>query len=295
VVDRPMVLVAGATGYAGGHVVRALSGAGYRVRALVRDVARLGELRALCDEVVVAEATRRESLDGVLGDASIVFSSIGKRDFHRRPTLEQVDGRANLNLLERAAARGSIERFVFVSVFNGKVLREAGVPLAAARERVVDAIAASGVPYTVLRPTGFFNDMETLFRMAKRGTGWVIGDGSTRINPIHGADLADAVVRALGDQALVGSEVALGGPERLSYSEILELAFACLGRTPRLRRFPAPVLRWLAPLVTPFNGMAGGMMLALYQASRLDFCAPAVGTRRLADFYRDLAASTTGG
>ncbi|NOZ02820.1 MAG: NmrA family NAD(P)-binding protein, partial [Deltaproteobacteria bacterium] len=53
---KDMVLVAGATGYLGKHVVRALHEAGFPVRALARKAERLGDVRELCDEVVVAQA-----------------------------------------------------------------------------------------------------------------------------------------------------------------------------------------------------------------------------------------------
>lgn len=89
--SRRLVLVAGATGYLGGHVVRALHTAGYRVRALTRSEERLAPVRAQCDEVFVGEATKPDTLDGVIGDARVVFSSLGKHDFKRRPPPEQVE------------------------------------------------------------------------------------------------------------------------------------------------------------------------------------------------------------
>jgi NAD(P)-dependent dehydrogenase (short-subunit alcohol dehydrogenase family) len=81
------VLVCGATGYLGRHVVQAAKAEGYRVRALVREEARLGDAGAACDEVFVGEATRAETLRGLCDGVDLVISSLGNRTLHRRPTV----------------------------------------------------------------------------------------------------------------------------------------------------------------------------------------------------------------
>jgi uncharacterized protein YbjT (DUF2867 family) len=96
------VLVAGATGYRGGEVVKVLHGAGHRVRALARDPKRLGELRDLCDDVFVAEVTQPDTLTGICDGVDAVFTSVGVRTMKRKPTFWDVDCQGNLNLLEQA-------------------------------------------------------------------------------------------------------------------------------------------------------------------------------------------------
>src|SRR5690606_14023791 len=113
--QRRRIVVAGATGYAGGAVVRAAHDAGHWVRALVRDRSRLGAPSECCDDVFVAEATQPDTLQGLCDGADAVFSSIGIRHLKRRPTIWQVDQQANLNLVE-AAQRAKIRDFVFLSV-----------------------------------------------------------------------------------------------------------------------------------------------------------------------------------
>ena len=65
--------------------------------------------------------------------------------------------------------------------------------------------------------------MADIFRMATKGKVWLIGSGRTRLNPIHGADLADVIASALGAQQ-PEAEVAVGGPDVLTQREIAELA-----------------------------------------------------------------------
>jgi uncharacterized protein YbjT (DUF2867 family) len=290
VAGQPKVLVAGGTGYLGGYVIRALHAAGYPVRALVRSESRLGALRPLCAEVFVGEATRPETLDGLMGDARIVFSSLGKRDFARRPTPLEVDRDANLHLVRLAESAG-VDRFVFISVMHGERLRDAGLITAGAREAVVDALRASQLAWTVLRPTGFFNDMQDFFRMAEKGTGWLIGDGSFRMNPIHGADLAAEVVRCIGDASTIRHAFDIGGPDVLTQREIFELAFASLGKRPRLRRLPPWLLSSLGAVISVFNPTAGDLVRSIRWLADAGAVAPPTGSHHLSDFYRELAAS----
>lgn len=286
----PKVLVAGATGYLGGHVVRALSAAGYPVRALARSEARLQPIRGVCQEVFIGEATRPETLDGVIGGARVVFSCLGKHDFQRRPSAREVDRDANLHLLRAAEAAG-VEHFVFISVFHGERLRDDGLEIAGAREQVVDALKKSRMQWTVLRPTGFFNDMRDFFAMAQRGTGWLIGDGSARMNPIHGADLAAEVVRCIADPQARNRAFDVGGPDVLTGRETLELAFEALGKPPRLRSLPPWILSAMAGALTPLNPTVADLLRSLRALSKWGAVAPAHGTHHLAQYYRELAAN----
>jgi uncharacterized protein YbjT (DUF2867 family) len=280
--------VAGATGYAGGHVALALHEAGYHVRALARDESRLSKIRYACDEVFVGEATRPESLAGLFDGASVAFSSIGIRHVHRRPTFREVDRDANLALVA-AAEKAGVKRFGFISVFRGNELRDR-LQLADARETVVDALEASTMSAVVLRPTGFFNDMAEFFTMAKKGRVWLLGKGCVRLNPIHGADLGSALVDALSRPAQSLLTVPIGGPDTFSMREIGELAFRVIGRAPRFGHVPTWVVTSLGKLAKPFNANMSAMAEAFGVLVGDGGVAPARGSHRLEAFYRHLAA-----
>ena len=152
--DRRRVLVAGSTGYPGRHLVKALHAQGHWVRALVRDPSRLGEAAAAVDEVFVGQATDDATLAGVAEGVDAVISCLGNRTFKRRPSVWEVDRDANVNLVRRSR-EANVSRFVFVSVLGGAQMRDR-VPQIEAREQVVEALEASGVPWTIIRPSGFF-------------------------------------------------------------------------------------------------------------------------------------------
>lgn len=287
---RRRVLVAGATGYLGAHVTRALHEAGHFVRALARDVRRLEDLTGQYDEGFQGEATRPASLRGLCDGIEVVFSSLGVRSLRRSPTVWDVDWKANLNLLN-VARRAGVSHFIFVSVFHGPEIRDA-VPAAEARERVVDALASEAPPFTVLRPTGFFNDMLEFLQMARSGRVWLPGSGETRINPVHGADVAahvaDAV--AMGPQSSRPC-LDIGGPEVFTLREVGALAFEVLGAAPRYGRIPLAAMDALAGVTAPFNANAGSLLKMLTSLARLGAVAPPSGAHRLRTFFEQHAGS----
>jgi len=181
------VLVAGATGYLGGFVAQELKARGHFVRALARSPEKLGGIRGSLDEAVKAEVTRPETLAQVCNGIDVVFSSVGITRQKDGMTFSDVDYQGNKNLLA-AAIRAGVKKFVYVSVLNGPNLRH--LDIVGAHEDFVDELRGSGIEYAVLRPTGYFSDMGEMLEMARRGRVWLIGSGKSRVNPIHGADLA---------------------------------------------------------------------------------------------------------
>jgi len=281
------VLVASATGYIGGHVVRALHDAGYRVRALARDPSRLASVDDACDEVFVGRATNLAELDGVCADVDIVFSSIGIRSFGPRPSFWDVDYHANMNLLLQAL-RAGVRHFIFISVLHAEKTRACS-PIAEARERVVDALQRSDITWTVLRPTGLFNDMAEIAGMARRGLNVVVGDGRSRINPIHGADVAEEVIHCIADTSRHNRAMDLGGPDTYTYRELGLLAGEVFGRRVRTISIPPSLIGLAGTALTPFNGNAAALLKMVQLLGETDVVGTPVGDHHLRDFFRELA------
>ena len=202
------IFIAGATGYLGRFLCAAYRRRGYHVTALVRDRARAGDLEA--DTLIEAEATRPETLSGVMDGNDLVISALGITRQVDGLSYREVDYGANLNLL-RAAEQAGVGRFAYVHVLKAQAMRH--VPLVSAKADFVDALQASSIASTVIAPSGYFSDMGDFLSMARSGRIWLFGAGSTRINPIHGADLA----RAVGGATEAGCDwLDVGGPETFS-------------------------------------------------------------------------------
>ena len=105
------VVIAGATGYLGRHLCAEFSRRGAYVIALVRDAARAPDLQA--DSLVEAEATRADTLDGIMTGADLVVSAVGITRQKDGLGSREVDCRANLNLLREAESSG-VARFGYV-------------------------------------------------------------------------------------------------------------------------------------------------------------------------------------
>jgi uncharacterized protein YbjT (DUF2867 family) len=279
------VLVAGATGYLGGFVAQELKNRGHFVRALARSPRKLDQLQDSLDEVFEGEVTKPETLEHVCSGIDAVFSSIGITKQKDGLTFRDVDFQGNKNLLD-AALRADVEKFIYVSVFNGPNLPH--LAIVKAHEDFVDVLRASGTNYAVLRPTGYFSDMSEFLEMAKKGRVYLIGPGSNRVNPVHGADLAVSCVDALQGER---QEIDVGGPKILTYREIAELAFRSLGKPSRITSVPVWVMRLVVATTKLFSRHQGELLAFFTTAMTSDVVAPAVGTHSLEAHYNDLCAT----
>jgi uncharacterized protein YbjT (DUF2867 family) len=237
----------------------------------------------LVDEVVRAEVTLPETLAGVCEGIDVVFSSVGITRQKGRLTFKDVDYRGNQNLLE-VALKAGVQKFVYVSVFNGRNMLD--LAIVKAHEDFVEALKSSGMDHAVIRPTGFFSDMEEYLKMAKRGRVYLIGSGRNRINPIHGADLAVTCVEAVSGTA---KEIDVGGPEVLSHREIAEIALRCSGKKPRISTVPVWIMRSVVAFTRLFNRHQGELLAFFTRAMSSEAVAPATGIHRLEDQLKDLA------
>ena len=280
------VLVAGATGYLGQFMVKALKAKDYWVRALGRSVEKMAAVEEYADDLFVGEVTNPDSLHGLCDGIDVVFSSVGITRQKDGLTYRDVDYQANRNLLTIAEA-SDVSKFMYVHVLNAEKLGR--VAMIQAKQAFVDELQRSTLDHVVICPTGFFSDMEEFLSMARAGRVYLFGDGSNRINPIHGADLAEFCIRAIESQ---DQQLDVGGPEVFTYREIAELALDVFDQPEKITCVPKPLvsatvggLRWLTPVKVhgPIEFMASVMTM--------DVIGEAYGQRRLGDHFRDCGGS----
>ncbi|WP_425071005.1 SDR family oxidoreductase [Sagittula sp. S175] len=276
------VFIAGATGYLGRHLCAEYGRRGWHVTALIRDAPRAGDLAA--DTLVEAEATRAETLTGLMEGADLVVSALGITRQADGLSYQDVDFQANLNLL-REAERAGVERFAYVHVLNADAMRQ--VPLVAAKAEFVDALRASELPSTVIAPSGYFSDMGDFLAMARSGRVWLFAPGTHRINPIHGADMAAATAEATEART---DWLDVGGPETFTHCDLARLAAASLGRHVSITMLPDWMRRavlTLLPRMTP-RRLHGPAHFFLAAMSR-DMVGTPFGTRRLGAYFETLS------
>ncbi|WP_425037860.1 SDR family oxidoreductase [Primorskyibacter sp. S187A] len=278
------VFIAGATGYLGRHLCAEYQRRGWYVIALVRHMPQANPIAA--DQLVEAQATEPATLDGIMTGVDLVVSCLGITRQADGLGYWEVDYQANLNLL-REAERADVSRFAYIHVMQAHAL--AHVPLVAAKSAFVEDLQRSPIASTIIAPTGYFSDMGDFLDMAQSGRVFLFGDGRQRINPIHGADLATATAEAVSQGADWRD---VGGPEVFTHRALAELAFACVGRPPRIVFLPDTVRRialWLLPYMAPrrISGPARFFLSAL----AFDMVGTAHGTHSLKDHFEHRLAT----
>lgn len=195
--DEQLVLVAGATGGTGRALVTNLQTQGYAVRALVRDEAKARTV--LGDNVTYATGDVRDiaTLGPAMDDVRFVISAIGSSRGDPANNPEAVDFLGIKNLADAAAAAG-IEHFVLVSssgvTQEDHFLNKAFDNILIWKAKGEDAVRASGVPYTIVRPGGLVNTpggQEVL----------VFAQGDTTAGRISREDVALICIAALTEPA----------------------------------------------------------------------------------------------
>lgn len=278
------VLIAGATGHLGRHLVPKVQERGYRARLLVRDLAKASELKA--DEVIQADLRRPNELEHVCKGVEMVFSCAGAsldlRNWSDRATYDEIDYKGNSNLLD-AAVRAGVGRFIYVSLHNAQAF---DTEYSAAHERFVERLKASKLSATVIRPTGFFYMFKEFLNMAWQGQAFLIGEGACRTNPIHEADLAEYCLEAFNSQE---EELSVGGPEVFTRRQIVEMCFEVLGSTPRITTLSPRIVLGMLPVVRLFHRRMADLLHFGTKVGLVDVVAPAYGTRKLRAYLQEAA------
>jgi len=276
------VLVAGATGYLGGFILRELQQRGMWVRALARDTSKLRLPSSLHIESIEGHMTDPRSIEGCCKDIDIIISTVGITRQKDGLTYMDVDYQANLNLLREARKTG-VQKFIYISVFNGRKLQH--LKICAAKEKFVDELKSSGIDFCVIRPNGFFSDMAAYLEMAKKGRIYLFQHGGRSANPIHGADLASLCVDAIDSDR---KEIDIGGPHVLSHREIAHLAFRALGKDAVITSIPDWLRKMVLWSLRKFtSSKLYGPLEFFLTVMAMDMIAPEFGTRTLQDFFMD--------
>lgn len=276
------VLVAGAGGHLGRHLLAELKSRGYLARALIRNPSKAALLGDV-EETIVADLLHPgPSLDRALAGVDIVVSAAGQpctmQSRADRSGFREVDYPINRALLD-AALRHGVSKFAYISVLAGPRLR--ATAYVAAHEEFIEDLIASDVEHTVIRANGFFYSYLDLLEFVRRGIAISFGDGTARSNPIHEADLASACMEAIEGQ---DRDIGVGGPQEISRRAEIEMAFAAIGRKPRVLRVPDPLLGAALPILGLGDRRRAEMLEFLAAISRTDVLAPPHGKRRLSDY-----------
>lgn len=240
-----MILVAGATGFLGRDVCRRLAEQGRVARGLVRrtsDPETVAQLQAWGVETVEADLKDSDSLRRACAGAELVISTVTTtRSRQERDSVEMTDYQGQLDLVDAAAGAG-VERFIYIS-YSGQIGGDD--PLTRAKRGVEGHLRASGMTYTILRPSCF---MEVWLSPAlgfdhPNASATIFGSGENRLSWISIADVAAFTVQAVDNPAARNAVLELGGPQALSPNEVVKIFEEVSGRPFRVDHVPEDALR----------------------------------------------------
>jgi len=225
----PSVLVVGSTGALGSEIVSGLRARSYQVRALVRpesDPGRVGVLERAGAVRQLGDLKDRSSIAAACqGMTRIVSTATALLSRVQGDSLEGVDLRGQLDLIE-AAEHAGVEHFVFVSF--------PPIPLdfefQRAKRAVEERLKQSAMSYTIVHAASFCEVWlsPVLGFDPLKGYARIPGDGKQPSNWISIGDVARCSVDAVAGGPFSRKTLPLGGPDALSYLDILEL-FAAKG------------------------------------------------------------------
>jgi divinyl chlorophyllide a 8-vinyl-reductase len=312
------VFVLGATGTIGRAAVTALLQQGHEVVCLVRAKAGVGgaltpdgSARLLEGAALrIGDVRDPQSLarDGFAGERFDVLLSCLASRTGAPADAWAIDHQAHAHAL-KAAQQAGVQHVVLLSAL---CVQKPLLAFQQAKLAFESELVASGLNYSIVRPTAFFKSLSGQLERVRQGKPYLMfGNGElTACKPISDRDLGQYLAQCITDRALHRRILPIGGPgPALTPRQQGEMLFAALGRTPRFKQVPVglldaivgvlgaagrliPPLRDKAELAKIGRYYATESMLVLNpQTGRYDADAtPSTGSDRLQDFYADLAA-----
>ena len=259
-----LITVFGGSGFLGRHVVRALAQRGYRIRVAVRRPDLAGHLQPLgrVGQIHAVQANLRypNSVEAAARGADAVINLVGILFERGRQRFEAVQTFGAEAVALAAGAYGA--RLVHVSAIGA----DENAPALYARTKAKgEKLVLAAMPTAVImRPSilfgpedDFFNRFAAIARLSPALP--LVGGGHTRFQPVFAGDVAAAIAATVEGRARAGQIYELGGPQVLSFKELMRFVLATIERRRlllplpfALAKFQAQFLQFLPkPLLTP--------------------------------------------
>lgn len=244
-----MILITGGSGFIGRRVVARAVDGGHKVRVLAR-----GERDADLPEGVEAaqgSVVSGEGLPEAMAEVEKVVHLVAIIRESGDQSFEGVIWRGTERVVEAATVAG-VKKFVYVSAIGAQ--DDPTYPYLQAKWQAERAVTRSGLNHTILRPSivfgegdEFINALASLVRYNPLVP--VAGDGRAKFQPIWVEDLVTCIVACLDEGAHSGEVLEVGGPEQLSYDEMLDVVKGALGKSRLKLHVPLAVMHPLAQVM----------------------------------------------
>lgn len=237
------VLVTGSTGFLGRRVVQKLLEHNYQVRCLVRTPGKERMFGRGSVDVYYGDIGNPDALAGACQGVDQVIHLVAIIRQNGEETYDTVNHMGVEQVLEAAKSTGTVSQFVHISAVGA--VNDPDLPYLRSKWQGEQVVINSGLTYTIIRPSlifgqgdEFISSLAAVVRLFP--TVPVIAGGRNRLQPIWVDDLAQCIALSLGRHDLHGHTLEVGGPDQLSYNQIVDIITRTMGR----RRLKVHVPIW---------------------------------------------------
>ena len=279
------VAIIGGTGFVGSYIVDALLEQGHDLSLLVRPGSEHKVRHSDSVRIVAGSIYSTASISDLVAGCDAVIYCVGiLREFPKKGiTYEatQYDGVVNTVV---AAQKNGVRRFVLMSA-NG--VKHPGTRYQQTKKRAEDRVLASDLDTTIFRPSVIFGDPRGQMEFATQlfqdmvekpipAVGFFSGlnptGGAVLMSPVHVEDVASAFVNSLTDDSTVGETYNLGGPDILSWTEMIRRIATTTGRKKWIIPLPISLMKFAATLFDwlPIFPVTRGQLSMLAEGNTAD-------------------------
>ncbi len=279
------VAIFGGSGFVGSFLVDALIAAGHEPSLMVRLGSERKVKQAERCRLVAGNLSSTTAIDATLENCDAVIYSVGilKESPKQGITFEELQYNGVVRVAESAKTR-SISRFLLMSANGAK---STGTPYQKTKFRAEEHVRASGFDVTIFRPSVIFGEPRGRMEIGTQlyaemisppipavgfFTGWRPYRGAVAMSPVHVEDVAQAFLTALRESSTIGKTYALGGPEVLSWAEMLRRIARTVGRKKWILPMPIGIMKLAAALLDwlPFFPVTRDQLTMLAEGNTAD-------------------------
>jgi NADH dehydrogenase len=242
--------IAGGTGFIGKHLIDFLAKSPFDVRCLVRTE----EKKQICEkanfEAVIGDITDRESLSNRLDGCDVVIHLVGIIEEKGRMTFQNIHVEGTKNLVDESK-RAGVKHIFYQSALGASLNSFSRYYVTKAEAEKI--IRTSGIPYTIFRPSlvigegdGFTEKLKSLINIGPFIP--IPGDGNARFQPLYVGDWIKCFINLFSEGIPKGTKIyEFGGPEHLTYNEIIIQLMETMGINKPLIHLPLGLIKFSLP------------------------------------------------
>lgn len=260
-----MILVVGATSTIGQATIPMLLEAGYRLRLASRTPEKLAQFADANVETIQADLLDEASIRAACRGVETVFASVASMFGTGKNAAKNVDYSGQCRLID-IARESNVQHFVYMS--TQEATHDNPVAFFRYKAQTEDYLRASGLSYTILRPSAFFSPHVELIGegLLKGGKAMIMGQGENPRNFIANCDVAKFAFIALTDPQARNQTLEIGGTENLTSKQVAEIYAQVAGVELKTTTIPRFVPQIMSGVVRPFHVGLSDVMTAIVDA-----------------------------